>query len=183
VTLGIGYFSLYAPPEITNRIDSVTQGEARQQDGRTTIWMVGWRMVEDNPIRGVGAGNFEDKSVNYVLEPGTTYRTDRVIDRPGVSHNSYLGPLAELGIVGALLFVSIIGFSVLCAWRAANRFARAEDLPMEALARGVVVASVGMLAAGFFISAEASKQIWLLLALGPALLTIAATRDDDQRTS
>jgi putative inorganic carbon (HCO3(-)) transporter len=183
VTLGIGYFSLYAPPEITNRIDSVTQGEARQQDGRTTIWMVGWRMVEDNPIRGVGAGNFEDKSVNYVLEPGTTYRTDRVIDRPGVSHNSYLGPLAELGIVGALLFVSIIGFSVLCAWRAANRFARAEDLPMEALARGVVVASVGMLAAGFFISAEASKQIWLLLALGPSLLTIAATRDDDQRTS
>jgi putative inorganic carbon (HCO3(-)) transporter len=183
VTLGIGYFSLYAPPEITNRIDSVTQGEARQQDGRTTIWMVGWRMVEDNPIRGVGAGNFEDKSVNYVLEPGTTYRTDRVIDRPGVSHNSYLGPLAELGIVGALLFVSIIGFSVLCAWRAANRFAQAEDLPMEALARGVVVASVGILAAGFFISAEASKQIWLLLALGPALLTIAATRDDDQRTS
>jgi len=140
-------------------------------------------MVEDNPIRGVGAGNFEDQSVNYVLEPGATYRTDRVIDRPGVSHNSYLGPLAELGIVGALLFVSIIGFSVLCAWRAANRFARAEDLPMEALARGVVVASVGMLAAGFFISAEASKQIWLLLALGPALLTIAATRDDDQRTS
>ncbi len=182
VTLGIGYFSLYAPPEIKDRIDSATQGEARQQDGRATIWMVGWRMVEDNPVRGVGAGNFEDQSVNYVLEPGTTYRTDRVIDRPGVSHNSYLGPLAELGIVGALLFVSIIGFSVLCAWRAANRFARAEDLPMEALARGVVVASVGMLAAGFFISAEASKQIWLLLALGPTLLTIAATRDD-QRTS
>lgn len=184
VTLGIGFYTLYAPPEVKSRIETATQGESRSQDGRSTIWAVGWRMVEDNPIRGVGAGNFEDQSVNYVLEPGATYRTDRVIDQPGVSHNSYLGPLAELGIVGATLFISVIGFSVAAAWRAANRFARAGDLSMEALARGVIVASVGMLAAGFFISAEASKQIWMLLALGPTLLAVAgAARTGPRRSS
>lgn len=181
VSLGIAFYAVYAPPEVKDRIESATQGEARSQEGRSTIWLVGWRMVQDNPIRGVGAGNFEDQSVKYVLEPGATYRTDRVIDQPAVSHNSFLGPLAELGIVGALLFVSIIGFSVTAAWRAAVRFARAGDLPMEALARGVIVASIGMLAAGFFISAEVDKQIWLLLALGPTLLAVAGNSSGSER--
>ena len=179
VGFSIGYYTLYAPPEVKSRIEGATQGETQQQDGRSTIWTVGWRMVEDNPIIGVGAGNFEDQSVRYVIEPGRTFRTDRVIDNPGVSHNSYLGPLAELGIIGALLFVSIIGFSVAAAYRAAIRFARSGDRQMEALSRGLLVACVGILAAGFFISAEASKQIWLLLALCPALLAIAAASEND----
>jgi len=41
------------------------------------------------------------------------------------------------------------------------------------LARGLVVALAGVLAADFFISAEVSKVTWLLLALGPALLAVA----------
>ena len=54
----------------------------------------------DHPIAGVGIGNFEARVDRLHLEPGTTYRTDRVIDNPGVTHNSYLGPFAEIGIVG-----------------------------------------------------------------------------------
>lgn len=179
IASSVGYYAVYAPPEVKSRIESATQGEAREQDGRSTIWMVGWRMVKDNPIIGVGAGNFEDQSVRYVLEPGTTFRTDRVIDNPGVSHNSYLGPLAELGIVGAALFVSIIGFSLSAVYRAATRFARTGDRQMEALSRGLLVACVGILAAGFFISAETSKQIWMLLALCPAMLAIARASGGD----
>ena len=98
-----------------------------QRDTRLTIWTVAWRMAKDNPIHGVGIGNFEEESINYVLEPGTTYRTDRVIDNPGVAHNSYLGPLAEIGIVGVSMLIAILGFSVACAVRAAQRFARNDD--------------------------------------------------------
>ncbi len=170
---GVAYYTLFAPPEITERIEIATQGETSQLDSRTTIWTVAWRMVEDNPVRGVGVGNFEHESINYVLEPGTTFRTDRVIDNPGVSHNTFLGPLAELGAIGALLFVSFIGLSIACAVRAARQFAENRDLTMEALSRGLVVACFGILAAGFFISAETSKIVWLLLALGPALLGLA----------
>lgn len=175
VTLAVGFYTLYAPPEITDRIESATQGEARQEDGRTTIWIVGWRMVKDHPVRGVGVGNFGSESINYVLEPGRANRTDRVINKPGVSHNSYLGPLAELGAIGLSLFLSIIAFSLVSTVRAARRFAEAGDRPMEALARGLLAALVGMLVAAFFISAEASKQVWLLLALCPALLAVSRT--------
>ena len=44
---------------------------------------------------------------------------------------------------------------------------------MEALSLAIVVSLVALLAADFFISEQYSKQLWLLLATGPALLGIA----------
>jgi O-antigen ligase len=175
----VGYYTIYAPEDLTQRIASASEGELDQRDTRLTIWTVAWRMAKDNPIHGVGIGNFPVESINYVLEPGTTFRTDRVIDNPPVAHNSYLGPLAELGIVGVSMFIAILGFSFGCAVRAARRFARNDDLSMEALARGLVVALAGVLTAGIFISAESNKVLWLLLAMGPALLAVA---DSAERT-
>jgi O-antigen ligase len=167
------FYAFYAPEEIRERAESTTQGEVEREEGRVSIWTVGWRMVEAQPVRGVGIGNFKEQSPRYVLEPGTLPRSDRVIDGPGVAHNTYLGVLAELGVIGAALFLAVIGFSVAAAGAAARRFAASGDWRMEALARGLVVALAGVLAADFFISAEVSKVTWLLLALGPALLAVA----------
>jgi hypothetical protein len=47
------------------------------------------------------------------------------------------------------------------------------------LARGVVVGTLGMLAAFAFISAQYEKQLWLLLGLAASLSTIARTADDE----
>jgi hypothetical protein len=44
---------------------------------------------------------------------------------------------------------------------------------MELLARGVIVAVLALLAADFFLSDQYSKQLWMLLALGPALLAVS----------
>jgi hypothetical protein len=43
---------------------------------------------------------------------------------------------------------------------------------MEILARAQVIALVGLLAALFFSSDLYKKQLWLLLAMGPAMLAI-----------
>ena len=172
-TLAIGYYTTLAPPELTDRLASATQGEVSRLDTRSTIWTVAWRMAMDHPVAGVGVGNFEPRSIDYIIEPGSTYRTDRVIDNPGVSHNSYLGPFAELGLVGVVLLISIFAFSVGSALRAAVRFKANGDTRMEILSRGLAVALIGVLAAAVFISAEANKFIWLMLAMGPALLAVA----------
>jgi hypothetical protein len=44
---------------------------------------------------------------------------------------------------------------------------------MELLARGLIAGLIGLLAADFFISDQFSKALWLLLALGPAMLMLA----------
>jgi O-antigen ligase len=162
------YFGAFASQEARARVTEVGSGT-----GRTDIWAVGWRMVGANTLQGVGAGNFNTSSIHYLLEPGVLRENEFVRDKPKEAHNTYLEVVAELGVVGLALFLAIVGFSVLCMFRAARAFARERDLSMEIIARAVLVAVVGLLAADFFGSREYSKQLWLLLSLGPVLLALA----------
>jgi putative inorganic carbon (HCO3(-)) transporter len=174
----IGYFSVLAPAGAKDRILRADGGS-----GRTDIWKVGWRMVEAQPVAGVGAGNFPVSSIHYLLvEPGAIQQDKYVVDQPHVAHNIYLGFLAELGIVGLGLFLAIAGGSLRTAALAARRFARSGDRQMELLTRGVIVAILALLAADFFLSDEYSKQLWLLLALGPALLAVSRRTEERPAT-
>src|SRR3954447_18055317 len=164
----VGYFAWLAPPEAVEHVTSVGGGT-----GRTTIWAVGWRMVEAHPFTGVGADNFQTSSVHYLLRPGALTRTDFIVEKPKVAHNMYLEVLATVGVVGLLMFLSILAFAVRQIVRAARSFARQGDYKLELLARGVLVATCATLAADFFASEQFSKQLWLLLALGPAMAAVA----------
>jgi O-antigen ligase len=173
VFAGLGYFEYVASPDVRAHVSTVGSGT-----GRLDLWTVGWRMVEANPLVGVGAGNFPVSSVHYLLLPGAIERGDYFIGTPKVLHNTYLEVWAELGIVGLLLFVTILGFCLRSALRAARRFA-GRDSRMELISRAVFVALVGMLASDFFGSKEYGKELWLLLALAPALLAIARSHPQE----
>ena len=70
-------------------------------------------MVEDKPVTGVGSGNFNVSSIHYLLvSRARSSATSSSSTRPKVAHNSYLQVLAELGIVGLALFLTIIGFAI-----------------------------------------------------------------------
>ncbi len=167
------YFAGFASPQVVAHLEATTQGDARLNEGRVTIWGVAWRMAEDHPVRGVGAGNFSANSIAYVLQPGMAPRSDLIVNNPSVVHNTYLETMAELGLIGAGLYVALIGFCVGALFKAARTFARLGDLTMELLSRGLIAALVGVLVSDFFISDQFSKALWLLLALGPAMLLIA----------
>ena len=168
------YFSFYASEDASDRVTRFGRGT-----GRADIWTVGWRMVEAHPVRGVGAGNFQTASIHFLLEPGSIKRDEFIVDTPKVAHNTYLQVLSELGAVGLALFVSILAFSLLSILRAARIFEKLGDQDMELMARALLVAICGTLAADFFISEEYSKQLWLLLGLGPAVLGVATARRND----
>jgi O-antigen ligase len=170
----VAYFAAFAPLQARERITTSGGGT-----GRSDIWKVGWRMVEDKPIGGVGVGNFEVSSIHYLLEPGAIKRDEFIVDTPKVAHNMYLQVLAEVGLVGLALLGVVLAFSLACALRAARRFMQAGDVRMEIVARGVVVAMLGALAADFFISGQFSKQLWVLLGLGPSLLAISGRVEAD----
>ena len=164
----LSYFILFASLPARERVTNAGGGT-----GRVDLWTVGWRMLVAHPLNGVGAGNFPVSSIHYLLRPGLTQRADFIISIPLVAHNTYLQTGAELGVPAAILFIAVILFCLGSALLAAHRFASAEDVGMEILARGVVVGLVGYLTAMFFISEEFSKLLWTLLALGPALLALS----------
>ncbi len=88
----VAYIGVLAPSDARDRIIANDGGS-----GRTDIWKIGWRMVEDKPIAGIGVGNFQTSSIHYQIRPGAAaVRTD-LADNPSVAHNSYLEIWAELG--------------------------------------------------------------------------------------
>jgi O-antigen ligase len=165
-------------------VNEATSGAAGRlssanSSGRVDIWNVGLRIVKANPVAGVGSGNFTTAEPHYLLAPGSIGRPELIIDTPLVAHNIYLQVLAEMGIVGLSLFVAVLALSVGSAIRAVSLFRRRGEDLLEVLGRAIVIALAGVLAADFFASEQYSKQLWLLLAMGPALLAIARRAPDD----
>ena len=167
--LGVTFwFGFVATDDQVNRVTHIEGGT-----GRTDLWEIGTRMIADKPVTGVGLGNFETASIHYLLEPGAIQRDEFIVDQPKVAHNTYLHVTAELGAVGAALFAVILGFVLFCVLRAAREFEQMGERELELLARTLLVALIGILVADFFISEQFSKQLWLLLGLGPAMLGVA----------
>jgi O-antigen ligase len=161
--------------------ERVTNPSAEGGSGRTDLWTVAWRMVEDHPVRGVGAGNFPVRSVDYLLRPGRTEHDAFIVDDPKEPHNIYLAVLAELGIIGFVLFATIVLPALAAAIEAARQFARRGRPVLDLLSRTLFIGLIGYLAALFFSSQLFEKQFWLLLATGPAVLAIAQRTPGEER--
>ena len=143
-------------------------------DGRADLWRIASRMVSDQPLLGVGVGNFPVRSGEFVRAPGSLEFVDLIAEQHKDVHNAYLQALAETGILGLLLFLAVAGLALGCTRAAERRLAARGDPALAGVARGLILAVVGMLAALVFISYGQDSRLWLLFAIGPALLAISA---------
>ncbi len=151
-------------------------GESNNGSGRVDIWSVAWRIVGDHPFFGIGIAQFPEVSPHYVLQPGVLKFVGLIVEQHIVVHNLYLQLWAEDGIIGLLLFLSVVAVSLTAGWRAVKRFDLLGDIEMSALARAAILGLVGMLTASFFLSNLEAGQLWILLALGPLLAALAQQR-------
>lgn len=175
IALAVGGAASYIVTVAPASLERVTADDATGS-GRTEIWTVGWRVVEDNLVAGVGADNYANSTIHYLFEPGALTRSDFIVDQPKAAHNVYLQVLAELGAIGLALFVAVIVFALGSLLGAARAFARAGDRSLDLLSRALFVGLSGMLGALTFSTAIYSKQLWLLLALSVALAAMARER-------
>ena len=142
--------------------------------GRTELWLVATRMASDHPIAGVGVAGFKHEARHYVLKPGGLTVVDKIFAvKPVVAHNVYFQQLAETGVVGLLTLLAAVGACLAASQVAVGRFRSSGDRAMATLAGATTVAMIGMLTASVFISNSTDKRLWIVLALGPALLRAA----------
>jgi O-antigen ligase len=151
--------------------------------GRVDLWTIAIRMGDAQPVNGVGLGGFPEASSKYLRRPGRLQSgqlaSKLVLDKPHEAHNTYLQMFAETGIVGLALLVAVIAAVFRATWMAARAFERSSRPHFAALAWSVLIAQVAALIASGFISNPYDKRTWILLALGPALLTIASRSDGE----
>ena len=153
-------------------VKRVTTGDA-QGTGRVELWRVATRMVAERPLLGVGLANYRVRSGEFVRAPGALRSVDLIASKPHEVHNTYLQLAAETGLPVVLAFVLVAGMAVRSAWHADRRFDALGERGLAATARGVLLATVGMLVALVFVTDGDDLRLWLLFGLGPALLGIA----------
>jgi O-antigen ligase len=168
-----GWFLLLAPASSVSHITSTATP-------RTTLWTVAGRAIEANPFVGVGNDNFSIDAKNYLVQPGVTTRADQIVSTPHVAHNIYLEVWADTGVIGLALFIAVVLIPLRAAWTAVQRLEQAGRRAEEILARALILAIVAVLAAGFFISDEYSKQLFLLLALASGVCGVMRSRASER---
>ncbi|HEX8205544.1 MAG TPA: O-antigen ligase family protein [Solirubrobacteraceae bacterium] len=170
----VAAFALATTPGALERVTTLDNGG----NGRSELWSIAWKMSGDHPVGGVGLNQFREESMDYVREPGNLEFVELIVESPHIVHNAYLQMLAETGIVGLVLFLSVLALCLGASIRALRIAREAGRGDLTALAQGVVVAQTGFLAAMFFLSIGNDFRLWLLLGLGPGLLSAvqAATR-------
>ena len=164
-----GVVLVASKPGALTRITDVGGGTS----GRSDLWRVAWHVFRAHPLVGIGTGNFEVVEAHYVLMPGSISRIQYLTDVPHLVHNTYLQLLAETGLVGLAGYLAVAIGSLWAGLRAAATFDRIGRRDYADLARSVTMGTIGLLAALFFISAGDELRLWVLFALGPAMLGMA----------
>ena len=116
------------------RTASIAKGA---EDGTLGVRMVMWKatveIIKRRPLTGVGAGAWEVDIPLYQAE-GSQLETDYY------AHNEPLQLLGEYGLVGWLVLLGLIAYSLKAAWR--TFFSRSEESMNEGPIRGVALISL-----------------------------------------
>jgi O-antigen ligase len=103
-------FWVTAPPSFRARVDSLTSLEndynTTAETGRKAVWKRARGYIRENPLIGVGAGNFIVAEGNFNDAVGRTGKWS-------ATHNAYLQALAELGIPGGGVYIAML---LMAAW-------------------------------------------------------------------
>jgi len=86
----------------TGRNLLVSLTERTASASRLVIWERTARMIEDHPLVGVGAGNFQ-----AVFEPVYNPMLNEDLRRGGHAHNLWLQEAAELGVITAIAYIAL----------------------------------------------------------------------------
>ena len=124
---------------------------------RYALWKAGLQMWQDHPISGVGIGMFPSLLKNY---PNLKYQY--FFTRGLVAHNMYISMLAETGLVGFILFMSIIFKSLMNFWKAG----KIADLRFLRIRNVWIIIFVLMLLGGITKTDQVDKLIWLTMGVG-----------------
>ncbi|MEU8657336.1 O-antigen ligase family protein, partial [Actinoplanes philippinensis] len=141
--------------------------------GREDLWRAALHLALENPILGLGLENFQVHKPAVALEIGQVQNASAVAEKPLVAHNTYLQLWVDSGVIGLALFLTIVVFCIWCSLRAARLFTSAGRRDLAALSRSVAVAVISMLGSALFLTIARDFRLWLLLAMGPILLSLA----------
>jgi O-antigen ligase len=133
----IGGALLLAPQMYLQRFSTILYDQS--VEGRINVWKAGLRMISENPIFGVGLGNFQSQSLLY---------GENSIMGALVGHNNFIHLGGEGGVVALALYVLLIAGALIHC----NKLCRSATSWHQTTGRLMEASLVGYIIAGMFLS-------------------------------
>jgi len=120
------FFTAYTTSDLfQQRVDAAVKNTIFYSDNkstsvgqRITFALNSWEVIKENPIIGVGTGDFpiEYKKINKINTPGLQDTTN--------PHNMYALVAVELGALGIISMLSIFYYQIKLSFNSSNKFIR-----------------------------------------------------------
>ena len=138
-----------APGSAATRLAGLLTGAGGGQEssGRGELWDIAWDQFAQHPLLGLGTGGFD-----AVAPP----------DNNGYPHNLFLEGASELGVLGLLVTVAIVGVGAHAVWRLYTGVAERRPGPASLVAGYFAAATVFAMFSGDF---GLNTAFWLSLGL------------------
>jgi O-antigen ligase len=133
---------MFAPSHLTTVRDSQNSTQYRVE-----MWAEGLEMMKQNPLFGIGRGNFQAYTSKLI------------------AHNSFIEIGGETGIVGLLIYTALVYF---CLKSTLHARAHLPDAHSQDFALASALALVGYVISAMFVTLE-YETFYLLLAMCAAL--------------
>jgi O-antigen ligase len=184
---------LSAPKKYWGEVRSITEEGTKKGSGEERIytWKIGWEMFLDNPLFGVGQGNFPWDFRQYELESGHEegLHTRSIAGR--AAHSLYFQLLPELGLTGGVIFFLLLINFLRCIRNIRSAGKRGDPhKKLEApykdyfyLSYAMEGSLVGYLVSGLFISIFYYPNFWLLISFAYTINLIVNKKNEILDTS
>lgn len=158
---GLSGGAYFASPKVRERVAAFVNDAGERT--RPIIWRGAWRLFQEHPALGTGAGSF-----NVLFE---RHRPERFRDDPQWAHSDYLNTLSDYGAVGFVLLFGGWGLIVFRATRESGH--RAVRLGGDWLQSGTTRAGIGIGLLAFALQMGVDFH-FKIPALGMSFATLAA---------
>ena len=153
----LGYFG-------KNKLTLLSNNDTVQE--RILLWTNTWQMIKENPVAGVGGGNWQVffpkyglqnfMQTNYLISDGYT-----TFQRP---HNDFLWVWSELGILTMLAYIAVFVFAI---YYAVKNIQQGTETNNKIINAGFLMALIGYVFIAFvdFPLERSEHQFFILLAI------------------
>lgn len=163
VLLGLLVYTII-PPEFIERLQAM--GSDTTSVTRLTYWTKALRLMEENPIWGIGYYNWVPYYLHHFFDGSLYFRVEE-------AHNTFLQIGAELGYVGLGIFIWMVLYCFYANFKSAKLASTMAERPfLYSLALGMNAAGVGLVLSSLFLTAFFMPNFWFHLALTVCLQNV-----------
>ena len=162
--------SVALPQSPMSRLFSPSKSDSESIELRKQLIRAGFHMVAEQPVMGVGLGNFRRGAAPFLTTEAMPFLGGNIWL---TAHNTYLEVAAELGLPALLILLGLIFES----WRGLARIQRdASDAKsqLQAVCFGLQGSLVAFLMVSVFITAHYQRYFWLFVFLSAVAVRLAS---------